>query len=135
MVRAPPPLRSSVVCRPESGDDPTSSSRPTLYVLSRRVLLSPNSLDTNLDEDKSARFSPSALQVYDPSIIRPLVATLHRLLSASSTDDNEDETEQELSPRTPPSALIASTIRNETTFARFIDEAGASLLYLKACIA
>jgi hypothetical protein len=56
--------------------------------------------------------------VYDPSIIGPLVSTLRLFLSSASVLE-------EVGSR-PKTAIVASTIRNQTTFDAFVVQAGSS---------
>ena len=58
-------------------------------------------------------------QVYDPSIIPPLIATIHLVISAMRSTG-----------RPPVSALLALTVRKPETFRCFLDAAGKHLCLL-----
>jgi len=74
-----------------------------------------------------AKFSPypSLPQAYDPILGPPLVATLRLLLepSPSSPSTSDSSSPSSLKRRT---ALVATTIRNPTTFESFIAQARES---------
>lgn len=55
--------------------------------------------------------------MYDPSIIVPLVSTLRLFLSSASVLEDAGFR--------PKTAIVASTIRNQTTFDAFVAQAGS----------